>query len=94
MLSPVAEDFLNRQCFASNPHDRPTAAELLAHRFITDVDPTWTFANSGIGRAVAANMKGRGNPDSTATMRPRGNPEGSSTVRPRNDTEGSATLRA
>jgi hypothetical protein len=57
ILSPIADDFLNQQCFAPNPHDRPTAAELLAHRFITDVDPTWTFATSGIGRCVVAGIR-------------------------------------
>jgi hypothetical protein len=57
VLSPIADDFLNNCCFASNPHDRPTAVELLKHRFITDVDPNWTFATSGIGRAVVAGIK-------------------------------------
>ncbi len=58
-LSATADDFLNKKCFASNPRDRPTAVELLLHAFITDVDPHWTFAESGIGRAVVAGMKKR-----------------------------------
>lgn len=58
-LSPAADDFLNKRCFASNPHDRPTATELLRHPFILDVDPNWTFEESMIGKAVVAGMKKR-----------------------------------
>jgi len=29
------------------------ARDLLQHQFITDVDPSWTFAGSRIGKAVA-----------------------------------------
>lgn len=56
-LSPVADDFLNKRCFAPNPRDRPTATDLLRHPFILDVDPMWTFAESAIGKAVAGSMK-------------------------------------
>jgi len=56
-LSSVADDFLNKKCFASNPRDRPVAEELLLHPFITDRDPTWTFMDSKIGKAVAAGTK-------------------------------------
>lgn len=58
-LSPVADDFLNKKCFASSPRDRPVAEELLRHPFITDRDPNWTFMDSKIGRAVAAGTKRR-----------------------------------
>jgi hypothetical protein len=58
-LSPVADDFLNKKCFAPSPRDRPVAEELLRHPFITDRDPNWTFMDSKIGRAVAAGTKRR-----------------------------------
>ncbi|KLT39786.1 kinase-like protein [Cutaneotrichosporon oleaginosum] len=52
-LSPVALKFLYQCCLAINPRDRPTAIELLQHEFLTDRNPSWTFSDSKIGKAVA-----------------------------------------
>ncbi|KAF7799268.1 hypothetical protein EIP86_010500 [Pleurotus ostreatoroseus] len=40
-LSPLADDF-RQKCFATNPDDRPTAAELRKHRYL-ELQPDWTF---------------------------------------------------
>ncbi|OCH94776.1 Pkinase-domain-containing protein [Obba rivulosa] len=40
-LSPVADDF-RRQCFAMDPDERPTAAELRLHPYL-ELQPGWTF---------------------------------------------------
>lgn len=53
-MSDVALDFLNTKCLAKEPHLRPTAKELLQHRFILETDESWTFAGSKIGKAVAS----------------------------------------
>ncbi|ORY24027.1 kinase-like domain-containing protein, partial [Naematelia encephala] len=52
-LNDVALDFMNEKCLAKDPRDRPTAKELMEHRFIAERDPTWSFATSKIGKAVA-----------------------------------------
>ncbi|KIJ45527.1 hypothetical protein M422DRAFT_166302 [Sphaerobolus stellatus SS14] len=41
VLDEIEDDF-RRQCFAIEPADRPTAAELRKHQFL-DVKPGWTF---------------------------------------------------
>ncbi|TXT15684.1 hypothetical protein VHUM_00187 [Vanrija humicola] len=52
-LSAVARDFMYSKCMAEEPRDRPVAVELLKDEFILDTDPSWTFGNSTIGKAVA-----------------------------------------
>lgn len=52
-LDPVAFDFLYAKCLVGDPHDRPTARDLIEHPFVTETDPGWTFENSKIGKAVA-----------------------------------------
>ncbi|WVW78254.1 hypothetical protein I302_100207 [Kwoniella bestiolae CBS 10118] len=52
-LSDIALDFMNTQCLATDPRDRPMAKDLLQHPFIRDKDPSWTFKDSKIGKAVA-----------------------------------------
>lgn len=52
-LSPTAHEFLYERCLANDPSDRPTAVELLQHEFVTARDPSWTFSDSKIGKAVA-----------------------------------------
>ncbi|WWC59626.1 uncharacterized protein I303_102185 [Kwoniella dejecticola CBS 10117] len=52
-LSETQLDFMNTKCLATDPRDRPMAKDLLQHSFIRDKDPTWTFKDSKIGKAVA-----------------------------------------
>lgn len=73
-LDDAAIDFLNDKCLALDPKDRPTAIELLSHKFITETDPKWTFKDSKIGRNVA-NTAPR-------TITTTGAGSGSSTLRP------------
>ncbi|KZT05856.1 Pkinase-domain-containing protein [Laetiporus sulphureus 93-53] len=40
-LSPLADDF-RRKCFAMNPDERPSAAELRKHSYL-ELQPGWTF---------------------------------------------------
>ncbi|KAJ3534515.1 hypothetical protein NM688_g7125 [Phlebia brevispora] len=40
-LSPLADDF-RRKCFATNPDERPSAAELRKHPYL-ELQPDWTF---------------------------------------------------
>ncbi|GHJ85831.1 hypothetical protein NliqN6_2233 [Naganishia liquefaciens] len=54
VLSATANDFMNEKCLAIEPNERPTAEELKRHPFIVDCDPTWTFADSNLGRLVNA----------------------------------------
>jgi len=42
VLSPLAQNFRNR-CFAINPEERPTAAELRRHSYLT-LPPDWVFS--------------------------------------------------
>lgn len=60
-MSDVALDFLNERCLAKEPQFRPTAKELLQHRFILETDRNWTFGDSPIGKEVRSrgmrNMK-------------------------------------
>ncbi|KAJ7860365.1 kinase-like domain-containing protein [Mycena olivaceomarginata] len=41
MLSPLADDF-RKKCFAINPEERPSAAELRRHPYLT-LSPGWVF---------------------------------------------------
>jgi len=41
VLTPLAEDF-RMQCLAINPAERPTAAQLRSHPYLT-LEPGWTF---------------------------------------------------
>jgi len=41
VLTPLADDF-RRKCFAINPEERPTAAELRKHPYLT-LSPGWVF---------------------------------------------------
>jgi mitogen-activated protein kinase kinase kinase len=68
-LNPIANEFLYTLCLAADARDRPTALELAKHTFITQRDPSWTFARSPIGRAVAkrGNKNMRSASSSTAT---------------------------
>ncbi|KAL0575828.1 mitogen-activated protein kinase kinase kinase [Marasmius crinis-equi] len=43
VLSELGDDFLRRKCFAINPDDRPTAAELLKHEYL-ELPPDWKFS--------------------------------------------------
>lgn len=52
-MSPTAVQFLYDKCLCWESKGRPTAAELLKDPFVTERDPTWTWHNSRIGRAVA-----------------------------------------
>ena len=52
-IPDTARNFLVGNCWGIKPEQRPTAKELLNHPFITEVDPTWSFAESEIGKVVA-----------------------------------------
>ncbi|KAK1236025.1 mitogen-activated protein kinase kinase kinase [Marasmius sp. AFHP31] len=43
VLSELADDFLRRKCFAGDPDERPTAAELRRHRYL-ELPPDWKFS--------------------------------------------------
>ncbi|KAK1218098.1 MAP kinase kinase kinase activity protein [Marasmius sp. AFHP31] len=43
VLSELAVDFLRRKCFAGDPDERPTAAELRRHRYL-ELPPGWKFS--------------------------------------------------
>lgn len=53
-LDADALDFMNERCLALDPADRSTAKDLLAHPFITTCDPSWTFAESIVGKEVGS----------------------------------------
>ncbi|BEI89689.1 uncharacterized protein CcaverHIS019_0210510 [Cutaneotrichosporon cavernicola] len=55
-FSAQALKFLFECCLVIDPNARPTAVELLEHEFVTDLDPTWTFHESRIGKAVARRL--------------------------------------
>lgn len=59
VLAPDASEFLYTLCLAEDPAQRPTAAKLIEHKFVTDRDPNWTFENSRIGMAVAKRSKAK-----------------------------------
>jgi len=40
-LTPLADDF-RKKCFAINPEERPSAAELRKHPYLT-LSPEWVF---------------------------------------------------
>ncbi|KAL0060008.1 mitogen-activated protein kinase kinase kinase [Marasmius tenuissimus] len=43
VLSELADDFLRRKCFAGDPDERPTAAELRRHKYL-ELPPDWKFS--------------------------------------------------
>ncbi|KAJ8083942.1 mitogen-activated protein kinase kinase kinase [Marasmius tenuissimus] len=43
VLSELADDFVRTKCFAINPDERPTAAELRKHKYL-ELPPGWQFS--------------------------------------------------
>lgn len=58
-LAPDAFEFLYNLCLAEDPAQRPTAAKLIEHKFVTERDPNWTFEDSKIGKAVAKRSRAK-----------------------------------